>query len=168
MVATFRDPVDRDAIIQWPGGVNLQLYWHTSAPNYGKLQTVPGNRVYLSRGRIDAFVRDFIALAHGKVVSDDRQAPGVEIGRPTDTYRRLRIESGFGRMTAMVTDGHVPYLYGRETTGYEVSDLFATLGRAKAAGAVALVERYSASRRQAAIVQFPGGYIVEIHGPVHE
>jgi hypothetical protein len=31
MVATFRDPVDRDAIIQWPGGVNLQLYWHTSA-----------------------------------------------------------------------------------------------------------------------------------------
>src|SRR5579859_6324033 len=32
VVAPFNDPIGRDAIIQWPGGVNTQLYWHTIAP----------------------------------------------------------------------------------------------------------------------------------------
>src|SRR5580704_10134250 len=32
LVASFNDPIGRDAIIQWPGGVNTQLYWHTTAP----------------------------------------------------------------------------------------------------------------------------------------
>jgi hypothetical protein len=31
-VTSFNDPIGRDAIIQWPGGVNTQLYWHTTAP----------------------------------------------------------------------------------------------------------------------------------------
>ena len=30
----FDDPIGKDAIIQWPGGVNTQLYWHTTAPSY--------------------------------------------------------------------------------------------------------------------------------------
>src|SRR6201993_3674334 len=120
-VATFPDPIGRDAIIQWPGGINMQLYWHTTAPNYPPLQTVPENRVYVSPDSADAFIRDFVAFAHGKIVSDDRNAPGVEIGRPADTYRRVRIESAFGRVTVLVTDGHLRYPYGREVTGYEVS-----------------------------------------------
>ena len=32
-VAPFDDPIGRDAVIQWPGGVNMQLYWHTKAPD---------------------------------------------------------------------------------------------------------------------------------------
>ncbi len=32
IVAPFNDPIGRDAIVQWPGGVNMQLYWHTTAP----------------------------------------------------------------------------------------------------------------------------------------
>ena len=32
LVAGFNDPIGRDAIIQWPGGVNTQLYWHTTPP----------------------------------------------------------------------------------------------------------------------------------------
>src|SRR5258706_5723442 len=40
-VAPFDDPIGRDAIIQWPGGVNTQLYWHTTAPSYAQLQS-PG------------------------------------------------------------------------------------------------------------------------------
>ena len=86
MVDTFPDPIGRDAIISWPGGVHMQLYWHNQAPNYDALQTVPENRVYVSPERADALVRDFVAFSHGKVVSDDRNAPGVEIGRPDDTY----------------------------------------------------------------------------------
>jgi hypothetical protein len=34
IVAPFNDPVGRDAIIQWQGGVNMQLYWHTTSPSY--------------------------------------------------------------------------------------------------------------------------------------
>jgi hypothetical protein len=62
-----------------------------------------------------------------------------------------------------VTDGHLPYPYGHEMTGYEVTDLADTLTKAKAAGAAVITEPYAADGRQAAIVQFPGGYIAEIH-----
>lgn len=66
----------------------------------------------------DAFIRDFTAFAHGSVNSDDRRAPGIEIGRAGTTYRRIRTESGFGKVLVLVTDGHLPYPFGREMTGY--------------------------------------------------
>jgi predicted enzyme related to lactoylglutathione lyase len=163
LVAAFNDPIGRDAIIQWPGGVNTQLYWHTTPPSYSPLQTIPENRVYVSPDRVDAFVRSFLAFSHGSVVSDEAQAPGAEIGRPAETYRRVRIESKFGKLTAFVTDGHLPYPYGRETTGYEVTNLVETLAKAKAAGVDVLVPPYKTDERDSAIVRFPGGYIAEIH-----
>ena len=163
LVASFNDPIGQDAIIQWPGGVNTQLYWHTTAPSYAALQTVPENRVYVSPDRVDAFVRSFLAFSHGSVVSDEPRAPGVEIGRTAETYRRVRIESKFGKLTALVTDGHLPYPYGREMTGYEVTNLTDTLTKAKAAGAEVIVPPYKTEERDAVVVQFPGGYIAEIH-----
>jgi predicted enzyme related to lactoylglutathione lyase len=163
LVAPFNDPIGRDAIIQWPGGVNTQLYWHTTAPSYTPLQTIPENRVYLSPDRVDAFVRSFLAFSHGTVVSDEAQAPGIEIGRPADTHRRVKIESKFGKLIAFVTDGHLPYPYGREMTGYEVVNLAETLTKAKAAGADILVPPYKTDERDAMVVRFPGGYIAEIH-----
>ena len=163
LVAPFDDPIGRDAIIQWPGGVNTQLYWHTTAPSYAPLETVPENRVYVSPDRADAFVRSFIAFSHGGVVSDEPRAPGVEIGRPADTYRRVRIESKFGKLTALVTDGHLPYPYGREITGYEVTNLTDTLTKAKSAGVEIIVPAYKTEERDAVVVQFPGRYIAEIH-----
>jgi predicted enzyme related to lactoylglutathione lyase len=163
LVAPFNDPIGRDAVIQWPGGVNTQLYWHTTAPSYPALQTIPENRVYVSPDRVDAFVRSFLAFAHASVVSDEQRAPGIEIGKTAETYRRVRIESTFGKLTAMVTDGHLPYPYGREMTGYEVSDVTDTLAKAKASGGDVLVPIYKADDREAAVVQFPGGYIAEIH-----
>ena len=141
LVSPFNDPIGRDAIIQWPGGVNTQLYWHTTAPSYTPLQTIPENRVYVSPDRSEAFLRSFLSFSHGKVASDNRHAPGVEIGRPNDTYRRVRVDSTFGKLTVLVTDGHLPYPYGRETTGYEVTSLPQTLAKAKSAGATALVAR---------------------------
>jgi hypothetical protein len=166
VVVPFNDPIGRDVIIAWPGGVHMQLYWHTTAPNYAKLQTIPENRVYVSSERADSFVRDFVAFSRGKVISDDRRAPGIEIGRPNDTYRRVRIESNFGKVTVLATDGHLPYPYGREITGYEVPNVSDTLTKAKAAGASSLVEPYSADGRQASIIALPGGYIAEIHSSV--
>jgi hypothetical protein len=166
LVAPFNDPIGRDAIIQWPGGVNTQLYWHTTAPSFAPLQTVPENRVYVSQDRMDAFVSSFLAFSHGSLVSDEPRAPGVEIGRPTESYRRVRIESKFGKLTALVTDGHLPYPYGREMTGYEVTNLMDTLTKAKASGVDVLVPRYKTDEREAVVVEFPGGYIAEIHSVI--
>jgi predicted enzyme related to lactoylglutathione lyase len=167
IVETFSDPIGRDAIIAWPGGVTMQLYWHTRVPQYEALRTVPENRVYVSPARADALIRDFLAFSHGKVVSDEHHAPGIEIGHPDATYRRVRIESGFGKMTVLVTDGHLSWPFGGETTGYEVADLHDTLRKAQAAGVTVLVPPFVSDAREAAFVQFPGGYIAEIHAPSH-
>jgi hypothetical protein len=163
LVEPFPDPIGRDAVIQWPGGVNTQIYWHTTAPSYAPFQTVPENRVYVSPLRSAAFVKSYLKFSHGKVVSDEPKAPAVEIGRPGDTYRRIRVESTFGKLTAFVTDGHLPYPYARELTGYEVTNLDETLTKAKGAGVTVLVEPYRGGDRASAMVLFPGGYIAEVH-----
>jgi hypothetical protein len=166
LVTPFDDPIGQDAVIQWPGGVNTQLYVHSKPPSYKPLDTIPENRVYVSADRADSFVQSFLAFSHGKVLSNDDHAPGVEIGRSKDTYRRIRIESTFAKLTVLVTDGQLPYPYGREVTGYEVANLADTLTKAKSAGVTVLVAPYQADQREAAIVQFPGGYIAEIHSLV--
>jgi hypothetical protein len=166
IVAPFADALGRDAVIQWPGGVNMQLYWHTTPPSYPPLAAIPENRVYLSKDRADAFIRAFVAFSHGAIVSDEPAAPSVEIGRAGETYRRVRIESGFGKVVALVTDGHLRWPYGREVAGYEVSSMAETLAKAAAAGVEVLVAPTTADRRVAAIVLFPGGYIAEIHAAI--
>ena len=166
LVTPFDDPIGRDTIIQFPGGVNMQFYVHTTAPSYKPLEMAPENRVYLPSDAVDTFVRSFIVFSSGKLVSNDEQAPGIEVGRPSETYRRVRVESTFGKLTVLATDGHLPYPYGRETTGYEVTDLAATLAKAKNAGIQILVGPYKTGQRDAAMVQFPGGYIAEVHSAV--
>lgn len=146
----------------------MQLYWHTTPPKYAAFQTVPENRVYISPDRITSFIRSFLAFSRGKIVSDDAHAPGIEIGIPDATYRRVRIESAFGKLTAFVTNGHLPYPYGRELTGYEVPNLSATLAKAKNANVTVLIEPFTAGVRQSVMVQFPGGYIAEIHSLIKE
>jgi hypothetical protein len=166
LVAPFPDPIGRDAVIQWPGGVNTQLYWHTTPPSYAAFQTIPENRIYVSPIRVAAFVQSFLAFSHGKIMSDDAHAPGIEIGRTGDTYRRIRIESTFGKLAVFVTDGYLPYPYGREVTGYEVENLTDTLAKAEALGVTVLVNMFFSEKRKSAIVRFPGGYIAEIHSSV--
>lgn len=163
IVTPFDDPVGKDAVIQWPGGVNCQIYWHTTPPSYPALRTIPENRIYVSAVRANDFVHSYIAFSHARVISDDPHAPGIEIGRPADNYRRIRIQSTFGKVAVSITDGHLPYPYGREVTGYEVPNLDETLGKAKTAGVTTLVGPYETEDRTAAMVQFPGGYIAEIH-----
>jgi predicted enzyme related to lactoylglutathione lyase len=163
LVAPFPDPIGRDAVIQWPGGINMQLYWHTTKPSYAAFHTIPENRVYVSPVRASDFLRSFLTFSHGSIVSDDPHAPGIEIGRPNDTFRRVRVESLFGKLTVLVTDGDLPYPYGRELTGYEVSSLIDTLTKAKSLGGSILVQPYSSNGRNAAIIEFPGGYVAEIH-----
>ncbi|SEG16203.1 hypothetical protein SAMN05421819_2012 [Bryocella elongata] len=165
IVAPFPDAIGRDAIVQWPGGVDLQLYWHTTPPSYPALVHVPENRVYVSPERLAAFVQAFVAFSHGKVVDDRRDAAGEEIGLPGKLIHRVRIESGFGKMVVFATDGHLVYPYGRETTGFEVDDLDAALTRAAAAGGTVLVAPFAVAGRRSSMVLFPGEYVAEIHAP---
>lgn len=163
IVSDFPDPIGRDAVVQWPGGVNMQLYWHTKTPDYAAFQTVPENRVYLSPDRADAFIKAFVGFSHGKVITDDKQAPAVDVGQAGSTYRRVDIESPFGRMAVLVTNGQLPYPFGHETTGYQVADLTATLAKATGSGAKVLVPSFDGKGRRSALVEFPGGYVAEIH-----
>jgi predicted enzyme related to lactoylglutathione lyase len=163
VVSDFPDPIGRDVVVQWPGGVNMQLYWHTSTPNYAAFQTVPENRVYVSNDRADAFIKSFLGFSHGKIVTDDKHASAIDIGQEKNTYRRVSIQSDFGRMTVLATNGQLPYPFGHETTGYEVPDLSATLAKATATGAKVLVAPFTNQGRSSAMVEFPGGYVAEIH-----
>ena len=119
--------------------------------------------MYLPEGAVDAFTRSFLAFSHGEIVSDDAHAPGIEIGRAGETYRRIRIRSNFGKLTVLVSDGQLPYPYGRETTGYQVANVDGTITKAKTFGATVLAGPYTAEGRTAAMIEFPGGYVAEIH-----
>jgi hypothetical protein len=168
IVTPFDDPIGMDVIIQWPGGIDMQLYSHNTPPSYKTLETIPENRVYVSPDRADAFIRSFLAFSHGKMIADDRHASASDIGLPNDTFRRVRIESAFGKVTVLVTAARLPSPYRREITGYEVAKLGETIAKAKNAGVIVLVPPYESDQRQAAMVQFPGGYIAEIHSPAHK
>ncbi|AZF52790.1 hypothetical protein C4J85_2305 [Pseudomonas sp. R4-34-07] len=163
IVSDFPDPIGRDAVVQWPGGVNMQLYWHTKAPDYAAFEAVPENRVYVSNDSAERFIKAFLGFSHGNIVNDDKHAPAADIGQAGGEYRRVEIESAFGRMAVLVTNGHLPYPFGHDTTGYQVSDLAATLGKASGSGAKVLVPAFDSKGRRSAMVEFPGGYVAEIH-----
>jgi hypothetical protein len=163
LVEPFPDPIGRDAVVQWPGGVNMQLYWHTAKSIYPALSTVPENRVYVSADRVSAFLASFLGFSHATVLADDASAPGIEIGRPGESYRRVRTQSAFGKLTVLVSAGNLPYPYGRESTGYEVTVLRDTLAKAQAAGVHLIVPAYTSDGREAAMLEFPGGYVAEVH-----
>ncbi len=166
IVEPFKDPIGMDALIEWPGGVKMQLYWHFTPPSYDSLDSVPENRVYLPRERVDEFVNDFVRFSRGKVTADSARVDAGEIGRPGQTYRRVRIESKFGKMQVMVSDGQLPYPFGYDISGYEVNNLDDTLAKANGHGAKVLFGPYDAEDRRTSLVEFPGGYIAEIHSPV--
>ena len=163
IVDKWRDPIGDDAIIEWPGGVKMQLYIHSTPPKYPPLDAVPETRFYVSRDRAEQFVHGMLGFSQGKIVSDDPRADGGELGKPGDTFRRIRLDSHFGKLQVNVTDGHLPYPFGYEITGYEVRDLDATLAKARANGVAILSTRFDGVDRSSVIVQFPGGYFAELH-----
>jgi hypothetical protein len=163
VVSPWNDPIGKDAIIQFPGGVDLQLYWHTTAPDYAPLVTIPEDRVYLQPQAATEFIRDYLAFTKGTVTLDDAHANGAQIGLPGTTFREVQITSAFGKALVIVTNGQLPYPFGLDKTGYQVTNLAATLAKAKAAGATVLWGPYDSPALDSAIVEFPGGYIAEIH-----
>jgi predicted enzyme related to lactoylglutathione lyase len=81
LVAPFPDPIGRDAVIQWPGGVNMQLYWHASKPSLPPLATIPENRVYVSPLRVP-FIAEFLRFSNGHVVSTMARHRALRLAGP--------------------------------------------------------------------------------------
>ncbi|MCP1510659.1 hypothetical protein OKW09_001757 [Pseudomonas rhodesiae] len=106
IVSDFPDPIGRDAVVQWPGGVNMQLYWHTKTPDYAAFQTVPENRVYLSADRADAFIKAFLGFS-------PRQNPGRQ---PTGTRRGRR-----ARQWHLPSRGHRVFVRPHGRAGHQRS-----------------------------------------------
>jgi hypothetical protein len=163
VVTPFPDAIGVDAVLRFPGGVMTQIYRHTTPPSSPPLARVPENRVYVSPDAADAFLKSFLAFSSGQVVSDQPAASGDEIGRPGTTFRRIQLTSNFGKLLLFVADGHLPYPFGRETTGYAVEDLTVTLQKAASFGVKVLLPPVTVQGRSSAMVQFPGGYVAEIH-----
>lgn len=163
IVDKWRDPIGYDAIIQWPGGVKMQLYVHFRPPQYQPIHAVPETRFYLSRDTADAFVHGILGFSRGRIASDDPHADAAEIGKPNETFRRIRLDTPFGKLQVNVTDGHLPYPFGYEINGYEVKDLAKTLAKAKVSGVSMLSPGFDGADRSSVMVQFPGGYIAELH-----
>jgi hypothetical protein len=165
LVSAFPDPIGRDVVMQWPGGVNMQFYWHTKKPSYPPLSTMPENRIYQTADAADAFLKSWIGYAHARIVEDRKAADAAEIGQPGKAYRSIRLTSGYGDMQVIVSDGQLPWPYGLEITGYAVANLQDTLTKAFSAGVETLVPPHLVGDRVSAMVRFPGGYIAEIHAP---
>lgn len=162
LVTPFDDPIGEDAVVQFPGGVDEQLFQLTNALNYPAPMTVPQQRVYLTEDTWRTFVASWNRFSGGRVVSDNPNADGAQIGLPGTTFRKVELSSKFGDTDVFVTDGHLPYPFGRENTGYGVTSVATTLQKAQAAGAKVLWSA-AAGQPASAILQFPGGYIAEIH-----
>jgi len=158
-----QESTGRSAVVEWPGGVTMQLYSDSARPNYAPLASVPEHRVYVPRADADAFVQDFVRFSRGQVASDNRQRDATEIGRIGETYRRIRITSEFGILLVLATDGKLPAPFGQESSGYGVEDLATTIEKARAAGATVVSPSFDAGDRSGVMVQFPGGYVAEIH-----
>jgi hypothetical protein len=133
IVAPFNDPIGRDAIIQWPGGVNMQLYWHTTPR-----AMLPWPRFPRTGSTCPPIgpMRSSATSSRSPKEGRERRRNGSRVRLAGRTRRTdgCASRSLFGKVTVLVTDGHLPYPYGREFTGYEVADLDMTLAKAKAAG----------------------------------
>ena len=127
LVKTFPDPIGRDVVIQWPGGVDMQLYWHTTravlpaAADHSREPRLPLGR---PGRRLHAQLPGLLRTARWSPTT--RSAPGVEIGRPGDTYRRIRIDvelrqahrAGDRRPPALALRSRDDRLRGRRSGGH--------------------------------------------------
>jgi hypothetical protein len=163
LVAPFDDAVGRDAVIQFPGGLNTQLWLNFTLPTLPTLTTTPENRVYITEDTLRPFLSSYLQFTHGRIVQDENRADAAEVGEPNQAMHRISITSRFGRTVVFVTDGHLPHPYGDESIGYEVTDVNSTIAKAKATGADVLTEPHTANGRTSAVVRFPGGYVAEVH-----
>lgn len=162
LIEPFQDAVGPQAVMQFPGGVNTQIYYGVNFP-FPPRAAYADNRIYLPADTVDAFLRSYLRFSGAHVVRDDRHADGGRIGKPGTTYRSVYLDSAFGPTVVIGSDNHLPYPFGREVLGLPVDDLPATLTAATTHGATVLWGPYRGGGRVSAILKFPGDALFEVH-----
>lgn len=163
IVAPWTGPIGRESVVQFPGGVDFQLYEQFDMSGIPTLAAPPEYRIYLSDDAVDAFLASYLRFTGGHLVSDNKHDDGAEIGAPGTTYRRILLTSPFGDTVVLANNGYWNYPYGRDSVGYTVPNLNATIAKATSNGATVLSGPNAGDGRNSAILQFPGGYIAEFH-----
>ncbi|QNT78316.1 glyoxalase [Entomobacter blattae] len=160
LIETFGDAIGNDAVIIWPNGVQMQLFQFFKPSQYAPLQTVPENRLYIPLEGADEFIRQF-SIFSGSALIEDAIMPAGQNPISDGAVRNVLLVSStsFGNTRIFITNGHLNYPFGRETFGYKTENLWDTLTKAVKAGADPL---YS-NNTDSTILQFPGGYIAELH-----
>jgi hypothetical protein len=130
---------------------------------YPPLADQPDLRLYVPHGSVDSFLRSYLNFTKGQVTADDPKADGAQIGVAGSTYRRVTTSSKYGNTVIIGNDGHPPFPFGREASGISVRDLALTLTKATQNGASVIWGPYGSPAGHSAVVQFPGGFITEVH-----
>jgi hypothetical protein len=127
------------------------------------LITIQEQRVYVSPDNVAAYISGYLRFTGGQIIKVLPLADGRDIGQPGETYQRFYLKSSVGVVDVLVTNGQLPFPYGKEHDGFQVSDVVVTVQRAVNSGATALTDPIFANGRTSAIIEFPGGFIAEVH-----
>jgi hypothetical protein len=144
------------------GTVPVAVGQQTATPNVAVGPQYDTTHVYVAPDDFDHFVASVLATFGGTTT---KQVVTTVTPTPSSALSQL-ILTPVGTISVFGYKTPVPYPFGLERTGYLVTNLGETLAKAKGAGATILVGPYQADQRQASFVQFPGGYIAEIHSAV--
>jgi hypothetical protein len=91
------------------------------------------------------------------------QPTSMSLPENVDAFVKVFLGALGGTSTKQVVLTVTPAPSSTSSTGYEVSSLTDTLAKTESLGVGIFVQPYSSSGRTAAIVEFPGGYVEEIH-----
>jgi hypothetical protein len=117
--------------------------------------------VYVASQHIDAFVDSFIATFGGQA---SQRAVFTVTPTPSKTASQY-VQTPVGMLSVFAFQSPIPYPFGREMTGYQVADLNETLAKAQGVGVKTLSPVNRTVEGRTAMVEFPGGYVAEIHEP---
>jgi hypothetical protein len=117
--------------------------------------------VFSGRGtdELDAFVNSFLATFGGKA---SPRAVFTVTPTPGSTASQY-VQTPVGMLSVFAFQTPIPYPFGDERTGYLVTDIFAAVKAARAAGANILVEPFDDPIGKDAIIQWPGGLTMQLY-----
>ena len=90
IVAPFNDPIGRDVVIQFPGGVNMQLYWHRARRRM--LSCRPCQRIEYTCPQIRP-TRSSIASSSSRMVKSSPTIPARRVSKLGDRTTRIGVSA---------------------------------------------------------------------------
>jgi hypothetical protein len=141
------------ALAQSPQGVGT--------PNVAVGPQYDTTHVYVAPQDFDRFVASLIATFGGTTT---KQGVFTVTPTPSSTMSQL-VLTPVGSVSVFGFKTPIPFPFGSERTGYLVTDMDVAILAARATGADLLVTSFNDPIGRDAIIQWPGGYIAEIHSP---